>query len=125
VLVTPLLMSPIFHFFGRCLNPNPESCRSKQARKQLQSKYLFGNLDWLQVTVCIRLNIRTRESPLPFSVATPEAVIVTIIMRAFAIYRLIFELLTLDTEDKVGLTRGVIVFQHSFYRGGSYRSKAA
>jgi hypothetical protein len=32
VVATPLLMSPILYIFSRCLDSNPESCRSKQAR---------------------------------------------------------------------------------------------
>ncbi len=33
MLAIPLLMSPIFCIFERCLDSNPESCRSKQAAK--------------------------------------------------------------------------------------------
>jgi hypothetical protein len=35
VLATRLLMLPIFCIFERCLDSNPESCRSKQVRYQL------------------------------------------------------------------------------------------
>ncbi len=47
VLATPLLMSPILYFFERCLDSNPESCRSKQAldlyRYQLSHPSLINN----------------------------------------------------------------------------------
>ncbi len=35
MLATHLFMSPILYIFERCLDSNPESCRSKQARYQL------------------------------------------------------------------------------------------
>ncbi len=41
VLATPLLMSPIL-YFERCLNPEPERCRSKQARYQLSNTTPFS-----------------------------------------------------------------------------------
>ncbi len=46
VCVTPLLMSPMLHFFERCLVSNPNRCRSKQGRYQLSqlSPYLVTHL---------------------------------------------------------------------------------